>query len=87
MSADLKETILNLLVREFEYSQSLHSEREDIMEKLGIESDTLLDETLQALQQEGFVHLWSDYRGKIKLAKITVDGLNKFGDVKLRYGL
>lgn len=87
MSADLKQSILNLLVREFEYSQSLHSEREDLMEKLALESDALLDEALQALKQEGLVHLWIDYRGKIKLAKITVDGLNKFGDVKLRYGL
>ncbi len=86
MSENLTRTILNLLAREFEYTQALHSEKEDMMSKLGVDDVASFDEALLSLEAEGLVNLWSD-RGKIKLAKITWRGLNKVGDVHLRYGL
>ncbi|MFX1535442.1 MAG: hypothetical protein ACFFDI_14550 [Promethearchaeota archaeon] len=87
MTDDLRQRILNLLAKEFEYSQALHSEREALIRKLKLEDDPSLDDTLLSLQQEGLVNLWIDRRGKIKLAKITWLGLNKIGTVHLRYGL
>ncbi|MHA2224637.1 MAG: hypothetical protein ACXAC8_05505 [Candidatus Hodarchaeales archaeon] len=87
MTNGLKQDILNLLAKEFEYTQALHSEIEDIIQKLGLEDNTNIDETLKNLQQEGLIHLWIDHRGKIKLAKITVLGLNQYGDVSLNYSL
>jgi hypothetical protein len=87
MSKDLRGSILALLAKEFEYSQALHSEKEDMMSKLGAEDIPSFDEVLLALEKDGFVNLWIDPRGKIKLAKITWRGLNKVGDVSLRYGL
>ncbi|MHA2333024.1 MAG: hypothetical protein ACXAEU_13475 [Candidatus Hodarchaeales archaeon] len=46
-----------------------------------------MDDALTDLQQDELVNLWIDRRGKIKLAKITWRGLNKVGEVHLRYGL
>jgi hypothetical protein len=87
MSKDLTSRILNLLAREFEYSQALHSEKEDMMNKLGIDDTTSFDTALQELEGKGLVNLWIDPRGKIKLAKITWRGINEIGEMKLRYGL
>jgi hypothetical protein len=86
MASKLKGKILKLLALEFEYTQSLHSETEDIVAKLGEDEDSIL-ETLQGLRDEGLVSLWIDHRRKIKLAKITWRGLNEYGAVNLRYGL
>ncbi|MFW9845414.1 MAG: hypothetical protein ACFFD6_01595 [Candidatus Thorarchaeota archaeon] len=87
MSSNLRDRILNLLVREFEYSQALHSEKEDMMSKLGVDDVASFDEALTSLEGDDLVNLWIDPRGKIKLAKITWRGLNEVGDVRLRYGL
>ncbi|MHA2005285.1 MAG: hypothetical protein ACW975_11960 [Candidatus Thorarchaeota archaeon] len=87
MSKDLSGSILTLLAKEFEYSQALHCEKEDMMSKLGEDDIPSFDDVLLALEKDGFVNLWVDPRGKIKLAKITWRGLNKVGDVSLRYGL
>ncbi|MFW9967206.1 MAG: hypothetical protein ACFFEA_08625 [Candidatus Thorarchaeota archaeon] len=87
MSKDLNSSILNLLAKEFEYTQALHCEKEDMMNKLGMDDVSAFDEALLALENGGLVNLWTDPRGKIKLAKITWRGLNKVGDVSLRYGL
>ncbi|MGD9395555.1 MAG: hypothetical protein PVJ05_03915 [Candidatus Thorarchaeota archaeon] len=87
MSKDLTSRILNLLAREFEYSQALHSEKEDMMSKLGIDDTKSFDAALQELEGKGLVNLWIDPRGKIKLAKITWRGINEIGEVNLRYGL
>ncbi|MFW9786067.1 MAG: hypothetical protein ACFFE2_03585 [Candidatus Thorarchaeota archaeon] len=87
MSKDLASRILTLLAREFEYTQSLHCEKEDMMGKLGVQDTDSFDTALQELEGKGMVNLWIDPRGKIKLAKITWRGLNEIGDVKLRYGL
>ncbi|MFW9794503.1 MAG: hypothetical protein ACFFEE_09380 [Candidatus Thorarchaeota archaeon] len=87
MSDNLSKRILTLLAREFEYSQALHSEKEDMMSKLGESDTSSFDEALQELEVKGLVNLWIDPRGKIKLAKITWRGINEFGEVKLRYGL
>ncbi|MGD9382400.1 MAG: hypothetical protein PVI03_08145 [Candidatus Thorarchaeota archaeon] len=87
MSKDLSDSILALLTKEFEYSQALHSEKEDMMSKLGIDDVPSFDEALLALEKDGLVNVWIDPRGKIKLAKITWRGLNKVGEVSLRYGL
>ena len=87
MSKDLNSSILNLLAKEFEYTQALHYEKEDMMNKLGMDDVSAFDEALLALENDGLVNLWTDPKGKIKLAKITWRGLNKVGDVSLRYGL
>jgi len=87
MSEDLNSRILTLLAKEFEYTQALHSEKEDMMSKLGVGDGSTFDEALMALENEGLVNIWIDPRGKIKLAKITWRGLNKVGDVDLLYGL
>ena len=87
MSKDLNGSILTLLAKEFEYTQSLHCEKEDMMSKLGVDDVPAFDEALLALEKEGLVNIWIDPRGKIKLAKITWRGLNRLGDVNLRYGL
>lgn len=87
MSKDLTNRILTLLAREFEYSQALHSEKEDMMSKLRVDDISSFDAALQELEGKGLVNLWIDPRGKIKLAKITWRGLNEIGEVKLRYGL
>ncbi len=87
MSKDLSGSILALLAKEFEYTQALHSEKEDMMSKLRVDDVSSFDEALLALEKDGLVNVWIDPRGKIKLAKITWRGLNKVGDVRLRYGL
>ncbi|MFX1263321.1 MAG: hypothetical protein ACFFAZ_14670 [Promethearchaeota archaeon] len=87
MSKDLNSSILTLLAKEFEYTQSLHCEKEDMMSKLGVDDVSIFDEALLALEKDGLVNIWIDPRGKIKLAKITWRGLNGIGDVSLRYGL
>ncbi|MFW9768402.1 MAG: hypothetical protein ACFFF9_05635 [Candidatus Thorarchaeota archaeon] len=87
MTTDLRSRILNLLVREFEYTQALHSEKEDMMRKLGVDDTTVFDEALRELDHEGLITIWIDHRNIIKLAKITWRGINEIGDVKLRYGL
>lgn len=87
MPKDVRKAVLSLLAKEYEYTQALHSEKEDIAKKLGLEDYESLDTILMSLQEEGLVHLWIDHRGKIKLAKITWRGLNEVGDVHLRYGL
>ncbi len=87
MSKVLTSRILTLLAREYEYSQSLHSEKEDMMSKLGVDDVTSFDAALQTLKENELVNLWIDPRGKIKLAKITWRGINEIGDVNLRYGL
>ncbi len=87
MSNDLASRILILLAREFEYTQGLHSEKEDMMSKLGMDDIDTFDIALRELEQKGFANLWVDPRGKIKLAKITWRGINEIGEVKLRYGL
>ena len=87
MSKDLNSSILTLLAKEFEYSQALHCEKEDMMSKLGVDDVSVFDEALLALEKDGLVNVWIDPRGKVKLAKITWRGLNKVGDVNLRYGL
>ncbi len=84
---DLRTKLLNLLAREFEYTQALHSEKEDIARKLNLDDADALNDALQNLEQDGLVNLWVDPRGKIKLAKITWRGLNEIGDVSLHYGL
>ncbi|UCE11814.1 MAG: hypothetical protein JSW61_07745 [Candidatus Thorarchaeota archaeon] len=86
MAGDLKAKVLKLLALEFEYTQALHSETEDIASKLGEDEDSIV-ETLQDLEREGLVSIWIDHRGKVKLAKITWRGLNEYGSVDLRYGL
>ncbi len=87
MTNDLSGNILNLLAREFEYTQALHCEKEVMMIKLGEDDVSTFDEALLALEKDGLVNLWIDPRNKIKLAKITWRGLNKVGNVSLRYGL
>ena len=87
MSGNIRKDVLLLLAKEFEYTQALHSEREEIVEKLSLADDESLDAILLSLQEEGLVHLWIDHRGKIKLAKITWRGLDEVGDVHLKYGM
>ena len=87
MSRDVRKEILNLLAKEYEYTQALHSEKEEIVRKLILADDDALDSVLLNLQEDGLVDLWIDHRGKIKLAKITRRGLDEIGDVHLLYGL
>ncbi|MFX0108255.1 MAG: hypothetical protein ACFE7R_08230 [Candidatus Hodarchaeota archaeon] len=87
MPTDLKTRILNLLAREFEFTQALHSEKEDMMSKLKVDDIASFDEALLALQEEELVNLWIGPRGDVKLAKITWRGLNEVGNVNLRYGI
>ena len=87
MSGNIRKDILSLLAKEFEYTQALHSEREEIIRKLNLADDENLDSVLESLQKDGLVDLWIDHRGKIKLAKITWRGLEEIGEVHLRYGL
>ena len=86
-SGNTRKDVLYLLAKEYEYSQALHSEKEDIIRKLDLSDEEALDPILLSLQEEGLVHLWIDHRGKIKLAKITWQGLNAIGNVQLHYGL
>ncbi|MFX1484170.1 MAG: hypothetical protein ACFFCP_13400 [Promethearchaeota archaeon] len=87
MPKDLSSRILTLLAQEFEYTQALHCEKEDMMNKLGEDDSESFDAALQELEGKGLVNLWIDSRGKIKLAKITWRGINEIGEVHLRYGL
>jgi hypothetical protein len=87
LSDELGTKILHLLAREFEYTQALHSEKEEIARKLALDDIDALDDALRGLEQEGVVNLWIDHRGIVKLAKITWQGLNEIGEVKLRYGM
>ena len=43
MSENLMNRILTLLAREYEYSQALHSEKEDMMSKLAVDKTTSFD--------------------------------------------
>ena len=87
MSDEMRTKILNLLAREFEYSQALHSEKEEIARKLALDDIDALDAALHGLEQDGLVNLWIDHRGILKLAKITWQGLNQVGEVRLRFGM
>lgn len=78
-----REKVLKLLASEFSYTQALHVEKDVLIKKLNVDEITL-DDVLASLEEEGFVNLNRNRKGKIKLAKITWQGLNSIGDIEIR---
>lgn len=84
MLEDLEFKVLQILAKEFEYTQGLHVEIKKLRKLLGLRKE--LDTALESLESQELVNLYRE-KDKIKLAKITWKGLNEIGDVSLKYGL
>ncbi|GAB4307724.1 MAG: hypothetical protein Kow0069_05490 [Promethearchaeota archaeon] len=80
-----EQKLLKILAAEFEYCQGLHVEAEKLRHLTGLSKDEL-ETALRSLAGQGLVNLY-EYRGSVKLAKISWRGLNVHGDVVLKFGL
>jgi hypothetical protein len=80
----LEMKVLNILAKEFEYTQGLHVEISKLQRLMELKKE--LDPILLALEEQDMVNLYKEGE-KIKLAKITWRGLNEVGEVSLKYGL
>jgi hypothetical protein len=80
----LEMKVLNILAKEFEYTQGLHVEISKLQRLMELKKE--LDPILLALEEQNMVNLYKEGE-KIKLAKITWRGLNEVGEVSLKYGL
>jgi hypothetical protein len=80
----LEMKVLNILAKEFEYTQGLHVEISKLQRLMELKKE--LDPILLALEEQDMVSLYKEGE-KIKLAKITWRGLNEVGEVSLKYGL
>ncbi|WXG41953.1 MAG: hypothetical protein WED07_14505 [Candidatus Freyarchaeum deiterrae] len=84
MLDDLEFKVLQILAKEFEYTQGLHVEVTKLQKLLGLKKE--LSAILESLENQKLVNLYKE-KDKIKLAKITWRGLNEIGEVSLKYGL
>ncbi|MBD3193552.1 MAG: hypothetical protein GF317_00750 [Candidatus Lokiarchaeota archaeon] len=84
MTEDLELKALKLLSKNFEYNQALHMEADDMAKLLDLKRKEI-QPILKSLGQKNFANLYTEGE-KVKLAKISWQGLNEIGEVNLKYG-
>lgn len=85
MYEELELRALKLLAKNFEYNQALHMEA-DLMANLLEVKKKDIQPVLKALGEAQLANLYEE-GDKVKLAKISWQGLNEIGDVNLKYGM
>ena len=85
MYEELELRALKLLAKNFEYNQALHMEADQMASLLGVKKKDI-QPVLRALGDAQLANLYSE-GDKIKLAKISWQGLNEIGDVNLKFGM
>ena len=82
---ELELRALKLLAKNFEYNQALHMEADQMATLLGVKKKEI-QPVLKALGDANLANLYIE-GDKIKLAKISWQGLNEIGEVNLKFGL
>jgi hypothetical protein len=82
---ELELKALKLLAKSFEYNQALHMEADRMASLLRVKKSEI-QPVLQALGDAKLANLYIE-KDKIKLAKISWQGLNEIGEVNLKYGM
>jgi hypothetical protein len=85
MYEELELRALKLLAKSFEYNQALHMEADLMASLLGVKKKDI-QPVLKALENANLANLYVEGE-KIKLAKISWQGLNEIGDVNLKFGM
>ncbi|MFX1379700.1 MAG: hypothetical protein ACFFA4_11485 [Promethearchaeota archaeon] len=85
MYEELELRALKLLAKNFEYNQALHMEADLMAELLGVKKKDI-QPVLRALSDANLANLYVE-GDKIKLAKISWQGLNEIGEVNLKFGM
>ena len=85
MYEELELKALKLLARQFEYNQSLHMEAVDMAKLLDVKRKDI-QTVLKTLADAKLINIYEE-RDKIKLAKISWQGLNEIGEVNLKFGM
>ncbi|MFW9998585.1 MAG: hypothetical protein ACFE9Q_01610 [Candidatus Hodarchaeota archaeon] len=85
MYEELELRALKLLAKNFEYNQALHMEAPLMAKLLGVKNKDI-QPVLRALGDAKLANLYEE-GDNIKLAKISWQGLNEIGEVKLKYGM
>lgn len=85
MYEELELRALKLLAKNFEYNQALHMEADLMAGLLGVKKKDI-QPALRALGDANLANLYVEGE-KIKLAKISWQGLNEIGDVDLKFGM
>lgn len=85
MYEELELRALKLLAKNFEYNQALHMEA-DLMANLLEVKKKDIQPVLKALGEAQLANLYEE-GDKVKLAKISWQGLNEIGEVNLKYGM
>jgi len=76
---------LKLLAKNFEYNQALHMEADQMARLLGVKKKDI-QPVLKSLGEAKLASLYIE-REKVKLAKISWQGLNEIGDINLKFGM
>jgi len=82
---ELELKALRLLAKQFEYNQALHMEAVDMAKLLDVKRKDI-QAVLKTLADAKLINIYEE-RNKIKLAKISWQGLNEIGDVNLKFGM
>ena len=85
MYEELELRALKLLAKNFEYNQALHMEAEDMVKLLGVKRNDI-QTVLKSLGDANLANLYIE-KDRIKLAKISWQGLNEIGEVNLKFGM
>lgn len=85
MYEELELRALKLLAKQFEYNQALHLEADQMAALLSVKKKDI-QPVLKALGDANLANLYIE-KDKIKLAKISWQGLNEIGDVNLKFGM
>ena len=85
MYEELELRALKLLAKNFEYNQALHMEADLMASLLGVKKKEI-QPILKSLGETQLANLYKE-GDKIKLAKISWQGLNEIGEVNLKYGM
>ena len=85
MYEELELNTLKLLAKQFEYNQALHMEAVDMAKLLDVKRKDIQN-VLKTLANAKLINIYEE-RDKIKLAKISWQGLNEIGEVNLKFGM
>lgn len=85
MYEELELRALKLLAKNFEYNQALHMEADHMATLLGVKKKDI-QPVLKTLGKAKLANLYIE-REKVKLAKISWQGLNEIGDINLKFGM
>ena len=85
MYEELELRALKLLAKNFEYNQALHMEADLMASLLGVKKNDI-QPVLNALGEAQLANLYKE-GDKVKLAKISWQGLNEIGEINLKFGM